>query len=294
VRTLLERARAAGRATGLVTTAQVTDASPAAFAAHVPSRAAQSEIARQYVEESKPDVILGGGEDRWLPPGDPGAYPDHPRKDPTEQSGSDEGDLIARAQQLGYEYVSDRAGLERSRAKRLLGLFANEEMFEQRVEGDGDLYEPVVPLDEMTSKALSVLGRDPDGFFLFVEEEGIDEFSHENNTPKTILPGEALDRAVAVALRFAATHPDTLIVVAGDHAVGGLAIENLEPPDQSGARESSEDGPFTAAGSDVRFVVDWSTGAHTGESTPLTAEGRGPRRSRACRRTPTCTTRSWA
>ncbi len=86
-----------GKATGLVTTAQVTDASPAAFGAHVPDRAQQSEIARQFLEQSKPDVILGGGEDRWLPPGVPGAYPDNPPKDPTEQSSSDRGNLIERA-----------------------------------------------------------------------------------------------------------------------------------------------------------------------------------------------------
>lgn len=73
VPTLLENARAMGKATGLVTTAQVTDASPAAFGAHVPDRADQSEIARQFLVSSKPDVILGGGEDRWLPAGTPGA-----------------------------------------------------------------------------------------------------------------------------------------------------------------------------------------------------------------------------
>jgi alkaline phosphatase len=67
-----------GKFTGLVTTAQVTDASPAAFGAHVPDRAQQSEIARHYLESSKPDVILGGGEDRWLPPGEEGAYEDNP------------------------------------------------------------------------------------------------------------------------------------------------------------------------------------------------------------------------
>jgi alkaline phosphatase len=71
---------------------------------------------------------------------------------PSEQSTSNRGNLIERAQQLGYEYVSDRTQLRRSRARKLLGLFANEEMFEQRPEGEGDIYDPVVPLDEMTSR----------------------------------------------------------------------------------------------------------------------------------------------
>ena len=277
VPTLLERARAAGKSTGLVTTAQVTDASPAAFGAHVPDRAQQSEIARQYLESSRPDVILGGGEDRWLPEGEEGAYEDNPAKDPTEQSSSDRGNLIERAEGLGYEYVSDREALRRSRARKLLGLFANEEMFEQRPEGEGDIYEPVVPLDEMTSKALGIVSRDRDGFFLFVEEEGIDEFAHDNNAEKVIATGEALDRTVDVALRFAAAHPGTLLVVAGDHETGGLAIENIDEEDESGDGVSAEDGPFGIAGSELEFTVDWSTGEHTGESTPLTANGPGAR-----------------
>jgi alkaline phosphatase len=275
VPTLLERARGAGKATGLVTTAQVTDASPGAFAAHVDNRFQHTEVARQYLEDSKPDVILGGGEDHWLPPENPGAYPDNPRKDPAEESTSDRGDLIARAQQLGYEYVSDRAGLQRSGAAKLLGLFANEEMYEQRPESEGDLYAPVVPLHEMTAKALSILERDPDGFFLFVEEDGIDEFAHANNARMTIRSGQALDRAVDVAVRFAATHPDTLLVVAADHATGGLAIENVDPAGESRAGDSAEDGPFTIAGTDLQFLVDWSTDGHTGESTPVTADGPG-------------------
>ena len=277
VPTLLERARRAGKATGLVTTAQVTDASPAAFGAHVPDRAQQSEIARQYLANSRPRVILGGGEDRWLPPGNPGAYPDNPPTDPTERSQSDRGDLIAQARRQGYDYVSDRAGLRRSRADKILGLFANEEMFEQRPEGQGDIYQPVVPLAEMTSKALQVLRDDRDGFFLFVEEEAIDEFEHRNNAEKTLAAGRALDEAVAVARRFARTHPNTLIVVAADHETGGIAIENIEDDDETGTGTSVEDGPFPIPGSDLQFTIDWTTGSHTGESTPITAEGPGAR-----------------
>jgi alkaline phosphatase len=129
----------------------------------------------------------------------------------------------------------------------------------------------------MTSKALSVVSRDRDGFFLFVEEEGIDEFAHRNNTDKTIVTGEALDRTVELAVRFAATHPGTLIVVAGDHETGGLAIENVDPADESGDAASAEDGPFPIPGTDLEFTVDWTTGQHTGGSTPVSAEGPGAR-----------------
>lgn len=275
VPTLLERARDAGKATGLVTTAQVTDATPGAFGAHVPDRGDQSEIARQFLESSRPDVILGGGEDWWLPAGDPGAWPDNPPKDPTEQSKGTEGDLVARAQELGYTYVTDAEGLAGADGRRLLGLFANEEMFEQRNEGEGDLYEPEVPLVDMTAKALDVLSRDRDGFFLVVEEEAVDEFAHRSNATRTIQAGQALDETVALALDFASSHRGTLVLVVGDHATGGLAIENVDAEDESGEGATTEDGPFDLAGTDLQFTVDWTTGGHTGEATPLTAQGPG-------------------
>jgi alkaline phosphatase len=273
--TLLEAARRAGKATGLVTTSQVTDASPAAFGAHVKDRDDQSEIARQFLVRSKPDVILGGGEDRWLPAGTEGAWPDAPAKDPTEKSAGTEGDLIERAQGLGYRYVSSRAQLRRAKGPKLLGLFDNEEMFEHREEGQGDLYDPVVPLAEMGRKAIRVLSGDRQGFFLFIEEEAIDEMAHENNARLMAKAGAALDRTVAMAKRFQRSHPNTLILVVGDHETGGLTIENPDDEDESGEELSAEDGPFAIPGTGLEVFADWTTGEHTGADTPVTAGGPG-------------------
>ena len=278
VPTLLEDARRAGKATGLVTTSQVTDATPATYGAHVTDRAQQSEIARQFLEGSKPDVILGGGEDFWYPPGNPGAWPDNPPTDPTEQSKGDRGNLVDRARALGYEYVSDREGLADARSRKLLGLFANEEMFEHREEGDGDLYEPSVPLTEMAAKALDTLSRDKDGFFVLIEEEAIDEMAHENNAGLMIKSGAAFDATVQLAVDFARRHPGTLIVVQGDHETGGLTIENPDDEDESGEELSREDGPFPVAGTDLEVFADWTTGQHTGADTPITASGPGSER----------------
>lgn len=278
VTTVLELAKKAGKATGLVTTSQVTDATPAAFASHVPDRSDQSEIARQYLERTKPDVILGGGEDFWFPAGDPGAYPDNPPKDPAEQSKGTKGNLVARAQELGYDYVTTAAELKASRSKKLLGLFANEEMFEHRNEGQGGSYDPVVTLPAMAKKALDVLDDDRDGFFVMIEEEGIDEMAHHNNAHLLLTAGAALDATVAVALDFQRRHPDTLILVTGDHETGGLAIENVDSADESGDGESTEDGPFTIKGTDIDFYVDWTSESHTGGDTPVTAGGPGASR----------------
>jgi alkaline phosphatase len=275
VPTLLERADAAGKSTGLVTTSQVTDATPAAFGSHVPDRSDQSEIARQFIEDTRVDVLLGGGEDWWLPAGNPGAWPDNPPKDPTEQSKGTKGDLVELAQQLGYRYVRDGNELSAVGRGRLLGLFANEEMFEHRNEGQGDLYEPSVPLEDMATKALDILSRDRDGFFLLIEEEGIDEMAHHSNAALTIKSGAALDDTVAIALRFAARTPGTLVLVVGDHETGGLSIENVSDVDESGDGEEAEDGPIPIAGSDLTMTVDWTTSGHTGAATPITAEGPG-------------------
>ena len=254
VQSVLERARQAGKATGLVTDSQVTDATPASFGAHVPDRDKQSEIARQYIEESKPDVILGGGEDYWYPEGDPGAYPDEPEIDSEEKSIGTEGDLTRKAQDEGYQYVTT-AELRTAGGPRLLGLFANEEMFQQAPEGEGAAYDPVVSLPEMTQKAIDILSQDPDGFFLMVEEEGIDEMAHQSNAGLVIKSGRQLDEAVKVGQSYAQSDPETLVIVTADHETGSLAIEDTNEiqsdpayPNESGAGQTKEDVPLTAMG----------------------------------------------
>jgi alkaline phosphatase len=282
VPTVLERAERAGMATGLVSNSQITDATPASFGAHVENRDLQSEIARQYLEESKPEVILGGGEDFWYPEGDPGAHPDEPEEDPEEKSAGTEGNLVQKAEDLGYEYATDAAELRASSGPRLLGLFANEEMFQQNPEGEGAVYDPPVDLSEMTQKAIDTLSRDPDGFFLLVEEEGIDEMAHQSNAELVIEAGRQLDAAVEVGKSYAEGDPDTLVIVAADHETGSLAIEDTNEiqsdpayPNESGEGRTSEDGPFEVANSDKSFLVDWTTANHTAEDVPVTAMGPG-------------------
>ncbi|MFI5959095.1 alkaline phosphatase [Cryptosporangium sp. NPDC051539] len=269
-RTLGRQAKDDGKATGLVTTAQVTDASPAAWFSNEESRTAEDDIARQYLEVSKPDVILGGGEDWWLPASNPGAFPDHGG----EESKGTKGNLIAQARRDGYRYVSSASELRAAPADgKLLGLFANEEMFQQREEGKGDVYDPVVPLADMTSKALDTLSKSRNGFFLFVEEEAIDEFSHHNNATRMLQAMGELEKAVVVAKAYAAEHPDTLLVIAGDHECGGLTVEDNAKTDESGSGVSREDGPFPVARSPRRFSLDWTTTGHTGVDVPVTATG---------------------
>jgi alkaline phosphatase len=255
--TILEHAKRAGLSAGLITTCQVTDATPAAFGAHVAVRTDHSEIARQFIEESGVDLILGGGEDYWFPEGNPGAYPDLPDGRPTEWSRGTRGNLVDRARLLGYEYVSTRAELLQVESSRILGLFANQELFHQRPEGEGDHYDPEVSLAEMTSTAISALSRNRDGFFLMVEEAAIDRMAHQNNTRLAIKGVLELDRAVAVAKAFAEADGETLVIVTADHECGGLCIDDH------------------ANDLDYRGWMSWATTGHTDVSVPLTALGPG-------------------
>ncbi|WP_068786208.1 alkaline phosphatase [Paenibacillus phocaensis] len=274
VKTIMEYAKQAGLSTGVVTTSQVTDATGAAFGAHVENRSAQSDIALQFLTKSKVDVLLGGGEDFWFPAGHPGAFQDEPAEDPSEKSKGTQGNLVDKAKQLGYAYVSNKADLQRAKGTKLLGLFANEEMFQQREEGDGDIYNPVVSLPDMTKKAIDTLSQNKKGFFLMVEEEATDEMAHANNAALTIKAGQQLDKAVQVAKDFAKKNPDTLVLVLADHETGGLSIEPVDAEDESGDGISKEDGPFAIAGSKEQFIVDWTTSGHTAVDIPVTAMGK--------------------
>jgi alkaline phosphatase len=142
VATIVERAKAAGKSVGLVTTSQLTDASPAAFASHVEDRARQSQIARQYIEETEVDVILGGGKVHWYPPGANDVQPGGRSVNAVEGARGSKGNLVMRATDLGYEYVTNPEELEQVDGEKVLALFANEKMFQPGSEGGGAAYEP--------------------------------------------------------------------------------------------------------------------------------------------------------
>lgn len=286
--TILELAKASGRSTGLVSTCQITDATPAAFAAHVPLRADQSEIARQYIERCEVDVILGGGAVHWYPMGQP--LPESLTHDAPWRGISTEGNLVERALHHGYDVVTTAAELQHVLSRdnglpdqRLLGLFAGQEFFIQNTEDLGGAYDPPVSLADLTASAIEILSRNPAGFFLMVEESAIDRMAHRNNAALTLKGVLELDRAVQVGLAFANRSPDTLIVVTADHECGGLAVAgSLDQPypyEPGGGLLDTllagEDGPFPVAGSDYGFVLGWATTGHTSAPVPITSTGPG-------------------
>lgn len=249
--TILERAQARGLAVGLVTTTQMAHATPASFAAHVPDRGMMTEIANQMLA-AQVDVLLGGGEDEFLPTTATGCYPEPGERD-------DGRNLINEAIANGYTYVCSAAAfavVDPTSTSRLLGLFADEGMTR-----------PFSPsLAQMTQKAIDILSQDPDGFFLMVEGGQIDWACHANDATNAITDTIGLDEAVDVGKAYASTIPSTLIIVTADHETGGMSadLESSGLPD--------EDGPFSMP-DETPFWVNWTTTDHTTADVPTTAQG---------------------
>jgi alkaline phosphatase len=243
--TILERAQARGMAVGLVTTVQVSHATPAAFAAHVPDRNSMTEIARQMLEAGV-DVLLGGGENQFVPTDDAGCF------GPGERL--DERNLIDEAVLAGYMHVCTATAFTAvpTSTTRLLGIFADEAM-----------PHPFSPsLKDMTQKAIDILSQDPDGFFLMVEGGQIDWASHANNATDAISDTTGLDEAITVAQAYASTATNTLVIVTADHETGGMSVNLM----------GGEQGPFYMP-EGTPFYVNWESTDHTGAEVPTTSLG---------------------
>lgn len=193
--TIFELARDAGLATGFVTTASVTHATVAAFAAHEPRREWYNRIADDYLEQTRPNVIFGG---------------------------AGRGVSVESFGDAGYEVATD--------TRSLLGLAStkgNGQHFAALL-GDGHL--PYVAdgrgglpgLPELTAVAVGLLQDDPDGFLLVVEAARIDHAGHDNDLTRLVPELLELEQTVDLVLSFPETADSTLVIVTSDHETGGL------------------------------------------------------------------------
>ena len=206
VGTLVEAAEARGLSTGLVSTAAITHATPAAFSAHVPDRGSQSEIAAQQAVQEI-EVLLGGGLRYYVPSAEGGVREDGAH-------------LLDAMRSRGYHVVSNRTELNGDVETPVIGLFTMNHMAYE-VDRDPEV-EP--SLAEMTRAAIGLLDDDPDGFFLMVEAGRIDHAAHGNDPAGHVHDILAYDDAVAAALEFARQDGETLVVGVADHETGGLTL----------------------------------------------------------------------
>jgi alkaline phosphatase len=200
----------AGWKTGLVTTAEVTHATPAGFAVSVKSRGNSDAIAVQYFER-KVDVLLGGGAPFFSP---------NRRKDKR--------DLRGDFTKAGYAFVTDKKELNAAPLdKPLLGVFADGHLpytLDQR--NDAKLRDKVPTLAELVKAALARLERS-EKFILQVEGARIDHAAHNSDAPAALNDQIALDEALDVILAFQQSNPDTLVVVTTDHANSNLGLNGM-------------------------------------------------------------------
>ena len=216
--------RRTGMAVGVVSDAEVQDATPAAMVAHTRRRSRKAEITGNFLDDGV-DVLLGGGRAWFLRAGTP------------ESKRNDELDPLARYRAAGYAYVATGAELRTVAAgsdiRKLLGLFHPDNMdgaLDRRSLGKGTVRQfPDQPdLTEMTRAALTVLARNKDGFVLMVEAALIDKFAHRLDWERSVWDTIMLSNAVQVAKDFAAARNDTLILVTADHTHGLSIVGTTE------------------------------------------------------------------
>jgi alkaline phosphatase len=233
---LAERARAAGRPVGIVSTSQIFDATPAAFYAHIAVRADTEGIVEQLLGSGL-DFVAGGGIEGFLPEAQGGLR-------------TDGRNLLREATARGIAVATDLAALQALDRLPAWALYPGKTLGESP---------PRPTLADLTERALALLdgearkrGR---GFLLMLEEEGVDTASHVNDFGRVTGAVRRFDAAVERAVRFAIADGETLVVMVSDHATGGLTIDHTSKLDL--------------------LRVAWTSRKHTGEAVAVYAYGPG-------------------
>ena len=254
---IVELAREKGRAIGLLTDGKLTDPTCAAFYTHSSDPNDIETFARELVEEGKLDVVLGAGSAQFLPA----------TKGGERQDGRD---LFMELRQKGFEVVRTRAELESIpawRHSKLFGSFSDGELaFSNELEERSQ--QP--SLADMVRRSIELLQYNAGGYLLVVDAALMRKAAQQNNGERTLMETGELDRAIAVARRYAGKK--STIIACGDVGIGGMnlngfpfrkdsgiAILGLNPAGQPwitwaagpngtksyGAAKTAENGPLT-------------------------------------------------
>jgi alkaline phosphatase len=215
--TILELAKAHGKAVGAVTTTELTHATPASTYAHICQRNAGYSIATQVVPggagyngalKDGVDVLMGGGRNHFTP------YD----KLRNPKGRADGRDMMAEFAAQGYTVASSKDEMAAARpGRKFVGIYSDVSHLDYEIERRAA--QPA--LKQMALKAIELLAPDPDGFFLMVEGGKIDHALHDSNAQRALVDTIAFDDAIAAVLeRMRVLDPglkNTLIVVTADH-----------------------------------------------------------------------------
>ena len=262
---VLRKAQALGKKTGIVVNTTLTEATPAAFYAGVTSRKFVYDIAKQFTE-SEVDLAIGGGLDHFI--GRPDSL-----------------DLTATLIEKGYDVYLNWETVLKTDSDKFVGILPLYDLH-RREENNGTasaaegqevclaaqlaaineeasathLSEPTVYLEKATAKALEVLSRNnKDGFFLMIESAIIDGYGHNNDSDGMIVEMKEFDCTLRQMIEYVNNNPETLLVVTADHETGGTGVY------YNGHKPGNE-GPVK---------LKFSTSGHTGTVVPIFAYGAG-------------------
>ncbi|MGK0385716.1 MAG: alkaline phosphatase, partial [Patiriisocius sp.] len=230
ITTILERLTPLNISTGIISTSSVMHATPASFYAHAASRRSYEEIAA-FLPTSNIEFIAGGGK-QYL----------------NKNKREDKRDLFKELKDNGYLVETEKLPNSISNEKQVIVL-ADDGM-PKMIDGRGDF------LPNATKIALEKLSKNEKGFFLMVEGSQIDWGGHDNDADYLISELLDFDKTIGVALDFAATNGETLVIVTADHETGGFTLS-------ADAKDYNKIKPT------------FSTGGHSATMVPVFAKGPG-------------------
>lgn len=227
--TLVEIAGQNKKSSGVVATCSVTHATPASFVAHQPSRKLDEAIAADFLK-SNVDVFIGGGLKYFA-------------------ERSDNMNLLPALESRGYKIARSQDELWAISEGKVAALVAAKDL-PKMSEGRGDY------LTKASLKAIELLNKDKDGFFLMIEGSQIDWGGHNQDSDYIVNEMVDFDNAIGAVLDFADKDGQTLVIVTADHETGGYAITG---------------GDMATGKVEGKFIY----GKHTGVMVPVFAYGPG-------------------
>lgn len=193
---ILELADRNGLSTGMVTTCDITHATPASFIAHQVNRKMNEEIATDFLKTDI-DVFIGGGRKNF-------------------EKRLDKRDLTAELKAKNYNIAYTLDEVKNIKSGKLAGLLHDE-------------HNPPMPergnmLPEATVAALDILDNNKKGFFMMIEGSQIDWAAHKNDAELIAKEVLDLDKTIGAVLDFAEKNKNTLVIVTSDHETGGFTL----------------------------------------------------------------------
>ncbi|MGI6402471.1 MAG: alkaline phosphatase [Thermoguttaceae bacterium] len=293
----------AGRSVGVVTTTQISHATPAGVCAHNDNRNAYQEISQEQINDAPINVLMGAG---------------HPEYNNGRK-------IDKKPEDLQYQFVGGRELWEKVKANdgykdwnfidhrsQFAELAAATPDSGQEVPSkvlgivrtgggappiDGDVDDPqkmidkysqetvdaIPSLTEMTLGALNVLSTNDNGFYLMVEGGNIDGANHSNNAANSVLEHTGFAKAIDAAIEWVEKYSswdETLMIVTADHETGQIWGDGTYVDENNNGRYDSEDTfegfqKIEASKKGEVPDVQYLSGGHTNALVPFCAKGAG-------------------